>query len=119
MDRNKRFLTLAKRYCKKSTVKRQFCALIVDKNRIVSIGINRLSHPANPPAYKWGLHSEMAALLNSEDVRGCSVFVHGENKRSGRAVYSKPCGICQRYLMGRGITTWIFSTQNGYEEFTI
>lgn len=123
-ERDIRFLEMAKKLSYKSTeMKRAFGAIIVNNNKIVSLGKNRKSHPKIPKIRSertgkiyYGLHAEIAALLKCDfPVRGMSVYVHGRNMRSNTPVYSKPCELCERILKERGIKKFVFSTQNGYE----
>lgn len=123
-DRHLRFLSLAKREAlKNQEQRRQFGAVIVDGNKVVAIGRNRRSHPGipdyqcqNTERKYFGLHGEVSALLRCDfSVRGMTIYVHGQNRKSGKNVYSKPCELCAMALRKRGIAKAVFSTYDGYE----
>jgi deoxycytidylate deaminase len=123
-ERYVKYLGVAKKVAENTTeMKRQFGALIVDGNKIMSMGRNRKSHPKIPRIMSqitekkyWGLHAEISALLRCDfSVRGMTIFVHGQNLRSGKVVYSKPCELCEYELRRRGVSEAVFSTPVGYE----
>lgn len=124
-DNNLRFLDLAKREALRSReMKRQFGALIADGNRIISIARNLPSHPkipfnltGNKTGKKYyGLHAEVNAILKFDGpFKGLSIYVHGQNVRSGKVVLSKPCEICEMIIRDKGFKEMIFRTQAGYQ----
>jgi deoxycytidylate deaminase len=123
-DKHLKFLRFAKKISLKTCdMKRQFGCVIVDRNRIVAFGRNRKSHPKTPTIVSqltekkyYGLHAEVHALLKCDfSVQGMTVYVHGQNVKTGNNVYSKPCELCNTILKKRKIESVIFSTPNGYE----
>jgi len=123
-SRHLQFLKIAKKLALKTTeCKRQFGAVIVRRNRVVAMGRNRKSHPKVPRAFGqlnehryYGLHAEIGALLKCNfDIRGCIIYVYGQNIRSGKPVYAKPCELCTPFIKERGIKSAVFVTKQGYE----
>lgn len=124
-DKHLRFLKVAKEMSlKTTTMRRQFGVAVVSKNKIIATGRNRKSHPKIPThatAYNqdgemfyFGLHAEIDALLKCDfSVKGCSVYIHGQNVGTGSVVYSGPCKLCQQILKERGIKKAYFSSKEG------
>lgn len=120
MDKNLRFFKEAKKEALKSNFSWQFGAVIVDKNKIVSKGRNYEDHTKVPRLFKknynLGLHAEIHALMQSnKKVNGLTIFVYGQNKKSQNVLYSKPCNLCQHFLIEKGIKKVFFATKAGYE----
>src|SRR5258706_3130804 len=108
MDKHIKFLKLAKKEALKSSHKWQFGAIITDKNQIISRGRNYQDHTRVPKAFKrnyhQGLHAEIHALIQSnKSVNGLTIFVYGQNKKSQNVLLSKPCKLCQHFLIEKGI----------------
>ena len=123
-DRHQRFLRIAQRAALKTVdMKRQFSTVIVDKNRTIVVARNMRSHTMTPNVVcpqtgkrYYGLHAEVHALLKCDfSVEGMTAYVHGQNVKTGKKVYSKPCTLCESFLRKRKIKTVVFSTQTGYE----
>lgn len=123
-DKHLKFLNIAREVAEKTReMKRQFGCLIVDKDMIVAMGRNRVSHPKIPKIVSqltnktyYGLHCEIASLLKCDfSVKGMTAYVHGQNIKTGKVVYSKPCELCEHILRKRGIKSAIFRTPQGYE----
>ncbi len=103
------FKVAKKAALKTKDMRRQFGAVIVKNRRIIAIGHNRKSHPAIPNTVVCGkgyksLHAEIDALLRcDEDVSGATIYVYGQNNRSGNVVNCQPCKICRVHLIRHGI----------------
>ena len=94
-------------------------AVIVKKNKLISIGVNsKKTHPiqkryndAQLGYYKTPcIHAEMAAIINAKggDLRGAECFVYRED-RKGLIADSMPCLSCRRALSDAGILRVTFS----------
>lgn len=113
-----KFFDLAAKLAKQSTHHtHRFGAVIVDKNKIVSVGTNKIkTHPRSQ--HKWHmLHAELSALFSVrfEDLRGCDIYVLRENL-NGRKGNSKPCKVCEAALREAGIRKVYYTTEDGYVE---
>lgn len=120
MDKHLKFLKIAQKEALKSDFSWQFGAIIIDKNKIISKGRNYQDHTKVPRAFKRqysrGLHAEIHALIQSnKPVNGLTMFVYGQNKKSQNVLYSKPCALCQHFLIEKGIRRIYFATKTGYE----
>lgn len=108
---------------KNQDMRRQFGAIVADGSKMLSSGRNRSSHSKIPKIVSektgkryYGLHAELDALLKcSYNMRNATVYVYGQNRRSGKSIYSKPCELCEIFLKRVGIKTVVFSTYTGYE----
>ena len=121
-----RFLKQARKLALKNPdLKRGFGAVIVDGNRVVSIGRNRRSHPGIPDIQLndmryWGLHAETDALLRvNESVHGMTVYIHGLNRTTGTTVNSQPCKLCAKMLKERGVHKAVYVTPDGIKEILL
>lgn len=91
-------------------------AVIVHKNRIVSVGINQHKTHTRSPAKFRTLHAEIAAILNArQDIRGCDIYVYRENK-NGQLAISKPCAVCRDMIEEVGIKNVYYSDHDGYKK---
>ena len=100
--------------------KRQFAACLVDKNRILEIGRNYGQHPKTPREFTYekplGLHAEIHLLLKCDfPLDRLSIYIYGQNRKSGKPVYSRPCKFCQFFLKTKNLTKVYFITPKGYE----
>lgn len=89
-------------------------AVIVKRNRVVSVGFNKnKTHPKSTAHYSR-LHAEMCAILNAKsDVSGCDIYVYRET-RDGKLGLSKPCDACQAAIEEAGINRVFYTAYNGY-----
>jgi deoxycytidylate deaminase len=108
-------------------MKRQFGAVIVDRKKVIAEARNMRSHPKIPNVIHpvtlkryWGLHAEIAAMLRCPfNISGTTMYVWGQNIRSSKTVFSKPCELCYDFIKKRGIKTVVFTTYTGYEVMEI
>ncbi len=86
-------------------VTHELCALVVSKNRVLSVGYNQpKTHPISSDTVQQQLHAEMDALLRcpEADAEGAEVIVV-RVKPSGKPGLAKPCGVCQGILRRFGV----------------
>jgi deoxycytidylate deaminase len=91
--------------------------VIVKKNRIVSVGFNKLkTHPKSPHKYN-SLHAEIDALIKAspEDLDGAHAYVYRE-KRNGQLGNARPCSSCFSALQEANIKVIYYSSESGYQE---
>lgn len=88
-------------------------AVIIKKNKIVSVGFNSLKTHPKMNSEKT-LHAEVSAVLRAkrQDIAGATVFVL-RSTRSGKVGMAKPCEICDRILRISGIKNVYYTTSNG------
>ena len=117
-ERDKRFLTLARRIALRSSFfKKQVGVAIVKGNKDLAEGWNRLSHPTYlqfpgiDELRYFSLHAEVDALARANDVRHATAYLFGFKK--GRLGYAAPCGLCRRYLKLRGIKRIVYTGIQG------
>jgi len=92
-------------------VAHQLCALVVNKNQVLSIGYNQpKTHPISEGTPQSHLHAEMDALLRCGAPAGADVIV-ARSKPSGKPGLAKPCEICQTILGEFGVRR-VFYTVN-------
>jgi len=113
-----KFFELAKRVSKKSDHRSYHLgAVIVKKNRVLSIGFNRnRTHPKSPHKFKY-LHAEIDAIigLDFKDLYGSVIYVYREDKL-GRLALSKPCESCMEAIKASGIKYLCYTIDNGYKK---
>lgn len=116
-------------------------AILVYKNRVISVGYNTSkSNPLQKAYNKYrtkdgriydtdkqnnGLHAEAMCVKNAirlfnGDLSKCSIFVYSE-KKDGSTRLSRPCGACQKILLDYNIHNIYYTTNNNnlfsYEKF--
>lgn len=92
-------------------VTHQLCALVVKKNRVLSVGYNQpKTHPISADSVMQQLHAEMDALLRCPegDVEGAEVIVV-RSKSSDQPGLAKPCSVCQPILKRFGIRRVLYT----------
>lgn len=130
----RKFFEKAKTMCGISdNPKNKVGAVLVYKNRIVSVGFNQ--QKSNPIQKEYNLcrcdgkryfdidkctnsiHAETSAILSAQklniDLSECSIFV-SRIKKSGVQGLSKPCKACQKLLLDNGIKDWYYTLDNGW-----
>jgi tRNA(Arg) A34 adenosine deaminase TadA len=111
-----RFFELARRISAKSDHPRcKLGAVIVNKNRVIGIGFNRMrTHPLSPHPFKH-LHAEIDATIGIpvEDLLGADIYVY-RARLDGSIGLAKPCPTCSGYLSRVGIKHAHFTTYGGY-----
>ena len=116
------YLGIAKAVSKRSTcLKRQYGAVIVNNDEIISTGYNgnprglnncidlgfcsRLDKPHNSGDYSdcGSVHAEQNAMLSAsrKDMLGATLYLYGEE--DGKSIIAEPCPICQRMIINAGI----------------
>ncbi len=108
LNRHKRFILLAyKLACDakpNKDMKHSMCALVVRKNKIISVGYNQAkTHPASKTRSSW-CHAEFNALVKHypSELKGCDMFI-ARVRRSELPGLSKPCKHCQDIIAHYGI----------------
>lgn len=83
----------------------RFCAMIVSRNRVLSIGYNTLrTHPMMSSTYTQAIHAECDAIIRcpADSLRGSDMIV----ARAGGYNFckpAKPCSFCQGIIARCGI----------------
>lgn len=91
---------------------------VLDKNKILSIGINSSkTHPKTLRYNYWGkvgIHSELSAIIKlyKENCENYT-FVNVRLKKDGTAALSKPCSGCQDMLNQMGYKKIYFTDEQG------
>ena len=113
----KRYFDLARQISKKSTHRdHHIGAVIVKKNKVVSVGFNKAkTHPKSPHNFKH-IHAELDAILGVplELLKGAEIYTYRE-KKDGSLGTSKPCSSCRSMLYLAKIKRCYFSTNDGYK----
>lgn len=114
-NRYQRFARIAIELAKEAErdVTHQLCALIVKKNRVLSVGYNSpKTHPISSATVQQQLHAEMDAILrcSETDLEGAEVIV-ARTRPSGKPGLSKPCEVCEGLLRRAGVKR-VFYTIN-------
>lgn len=104
-----RLAHLAARAARCSVLHQRVGAVVVAKNRVLSVGTNkRKTHPNSP--HPWSVHAEIDAILGlaSADLRGATICVVRITKQGWFAM-SRPCLMCAGVLREAGVRTVIYS----------
>jgi deoxycytidylate deaminase len=114
--RSKKYFELAKELSKKSDHhSHHIGCVIVKRNKIYSVGWNKLkTHPkSNHPFYS--LHAELHAIINLDKRHSGSleIYLYRETK-AGVPAISRPCRTCQAALKEIGIKKVHYSNQGSY-----
>lgn len=98
------YISLAKAEAEKSTYKYKLGALVLDGNRIVAKGYNKLGvHPHLSRKYGyWSKHAECDSILKAAG-RGDVLIVVRIRKGDGQISCSKPCSRCLMFAKDYGI----------------
>jgi deoxycytidylate deaminase len=94
-----------------SDITHQLCALVVNKNRVLSVGYNSdKTHPIAKTNMQM-LHAEMHAVLRCPegDLRGADVIV-ARARAGGKAGLAKPCAACEGILRRCGVRRVFYTT---------
>ena len=89
------------------------CAMIVRRNRVISLGCNSpKTHSISKDTKKQQLHAEMQAVIRcpEKDLKG-SVIVVVRHRPSGKPGLARPCSTCQGVLRRFGVRR-VFYTVN-------
>ena len=114
--RHKRFAKVALELAGEAThdVTHQLCALVVSKNRVLSVGYNQpKTHPISVDTKMQQLHAEMDAILRcaESDVGGAEVVV-ARVKPSGKPGLARPCRVCEGILKRFGVRRVFYTTDS-------
>jgi len=130
------YLGIAEKVCKRSTcLRRQYGAIIVKNDTIVSTGYNGpvrgglncfevgcIKDELNAPhgsAYEFcpAVHAEENAIINAArsgvSVVGGTMYIYGEDRRSGKIVAAMPCERCKRAIINAGIKEVVIKKEDG------
>ena len=95
-------------------VTHQLCALVVSKNRVLSVGYNQpKTHPISKDTEMQQLHAEMDAVVRCPEsaVEGAEIVV-ARIKPSGKPGLARPCEICEGVLERVGIRRVFYTTNS-------
>lgn len=111
-----RFFEIAEKLAQKSNhPKFKLGAVVVDKNKIIGMGFNKLK--TSPKSlHPWNTrHAELDSILNCyrEDLTGCQIYVFRRGK-DGRIRKSLPCASCQATIRQMGIKRIHYTVDDGY-----
>lgn len=113
LERHLRFAKVAMQLAveAKRDVTHELCALVVSKNRVLSVGYNQpKTHPISSDTAQQQLHAEMDALLRcSETDAGGAEIIVVRTKPSGKPGLAKPCEVCQGILRRFGVRRVFFT----------
>lgn len=114
---NLKFFDLAAKVSKLSThSKHAMGAVLVRKNRVVSVGSNQnKTHTRSNTPYKH-IHCEFSAILNSklDDFSDCSIYITRVTP-GGKLGLSYPCAHCLKMLKSLDIKTVYYTDSNVYK----
>jgi dCMP deaminase len=109
-----KYILLARKISKQSTHKFQIGAVLVKKNKILSIGYNQAdkTHPKSPHPFKT-IHAELDCILqiSEEDVINTSIYIYREHA-NGELANAKPCIYCHGLLKNLGIKKVYYTDKN-------
>ena len=106
-NRDQEFYDLAYLLAKTSECRYQFGAILVDGNRVLSMGVNvKKSHPI---AYEYGkhcisIHAEINTILRAPYTKRCTLYV----ARYSDSLDSRPCKTCLRLLIAANIRDVVY-----------
>lgn len=94
----------------------KMAALIIKKNKLLSLGYNQLkTHPKSPHFFR-STHAEFACIkqLSLEQLRGSTILVYRE-QRDGTLANARPCESCLKLIIQSGIKKIVFTNENRLE----
>lgn len=116
-----KYFDLAKKLSVKSThPKHQLGCVIVSKNEIVGLGVNKFkTHPKSNHPFQM-IHAELDATLGlpRTALKGSDVYVYRETK-DGKKANSKPCPYCEAALREVGVRHIFYTTEHGFCQMTL
>lgn len=120
VSRHQKFAKIALELATAAThdVTHQLCALVTNKNRVLSIGYNSAkTHPIMDTKMQM-LHAECEAILRCPegDLRGSDVVV-ARARSGGKAGLARPCKMCEELLRRCGVRR-VFYTTNWDDDTT-
>lgn len=114
-SRFKKFAKLAFELARESETNikhHRLCALIVKKNKVLSVGYNsRKTHPIARKSKMMMTHAEQDCLLRCSDydLMGADIYV-ARARWSGTPGLAKPCEMCEEYIRRKGVRRIIYTT---------
>jgi len=127
----KRFFRIAEKVAQKGRSKFRMGAVVVQGNRILSVGYNNMqkSHPVmsrNSISVEQQnfikLHAEVSALLSLDNPsinNKTAIYVY-RARRDGHQGLAKPCDVCIRFIQSMGVKKVYFSLDyQGYGEMDL
>jgi deoxycytidylate deaminase len=129
ITRRQRFAKIALELAGEAThdVTHQLCALVVSKNRVLSVGYNQpKTHPISSETQMQQLHAEMDAIVRcpytpvsnpareKPPLSGAEVIV-ARVRPSGKPGLAKPCEVCERLLARLGIRRVFYTINSNYD----
>lgn len=94
----------------------KMAAVVVRKNKVVSVGWNSLkTHPKSPHAHKTQ-HAEFSAIkqLSPEQLEGATIFVYRAHA-DGSLANARPCQSCLRLIIEVGIRKIIYTHEENLQ----
>lgn len=125
MDKNDYYLNIARAVAQRSTcLRRRYGAVIIQNDEIISSGYNgsprgadncidlgycereslQIAHGERYELCK-SCHAEQNAIISASRDRmiGSTIYVYGEDVKTGKVVSGEPCKICAKMLQNAGI----------------
>lgn len=93
-------------------------AVLIKKNKVVSIGFNRQkTHPKSPSPFKY-LHAEIDCILgvDSDTLMDSELYVYRQTRNNTLGL-SKPCKHCLWMLQLAGIKKIHHTSEEGYTTY--
>lgn len=116
----KRYFDAAQKASKNAKYHHRLGAVIVKKNRVISIGYNKphKTHPKSNTKFKT-IHAEFDAILGCEkdDLRGATIYVLRD--ANAGINLARPCACCMELIKMVGIKKVIYTTLEGVEEINV
>ncbi len=109
-----KFFELAKKLALKSDHKSHpLGSVLVRKNRVISVGFNKLrTNPQSNTKFKT-THAEFDAVFGNDlSLTKNAILYVWRSKKSGDPGISKPCSFCQELIKAAGIKGVFYSTEN-------
>lgn len=91
----------------------QLCALVVKKNRVLSVGYNNpKTHPLAKTKMRQ-LHAEVAACIrcSKDELRGAEIIVV-RARRDHKVGMAQPCEACDTFIRNVGIRRVYYTTDS-------
>jgi deoxycytidylate deaminase len=116
-----KYFYLARTISQKSKSYPRMGCVIVQKNKIVSVGFNNRekTHPkCNTRDNK--IHAELHAIIGvpAANLKGAHVYVYREYA-DGRLAMAKPCEFCHAALVEAGVKMVFYTTYGGRDSYRI
>lgn len=127
MTKDEYYLGIALAVAKKSTcLKKQYGAVIVNNDEIISTGYNntcrkephctyctKIDYHKDEAEYLTcpAVHAEQNAIISAprKDMIGATLYEVGIDVKTGKyAEKAMPCAMCKRFIINSGITTMVF-----------